>query len=274
MKWLKMIVLSAVLMSLFNANAMASEVVLAGDVANVPAVVGLGIGVVPDYLGSDDYKPVPLPFLKYTFMGERYIKLAGPELTVNVLNSSSFYLGPLVRYYGSRDDDVDDNVVKKMKEIDAGLSAGAFLAYEIKGAEPRNRVNFTLKFLADVSDNYDGYMADFDVTLWRKVAEKWDWFIGAGTTYADGDYMDTYFSVNNGNRGSATPAQLSNYNADGGMRDVRIQTGAIWNFAQHWLVGGLVRYQILLGDAKDSPVVDDRGDSNQMAAALFVGYKW
>ena len=245
MKWLKMIVLSAVLMSLFNANAMASEVVLAGDVANVPAVVGLGIGVVPDYLGSDDYKPVPLPFLKYTFMGERYIKLAGPELTVNVLNSSSFYLGPLVRYYGSRDDDVDDNVVKKMKEIDAGLSAGAFLAYEIKGAEPRNRVNFTLKFLADVSDNYDGYMVDFDVTLWRKVAEKWDWFIGAGTTYADG-----------------------------GMRDVRIQTGAIWNFTQHWLVGGLVRYQILLGDAKDSPVVDDRGDSNQMAAALFVAYKW
>jgi MipA family protein len=275
MKWIKTIAFSAVLMSLFIGDAIASEIVATGDVANTPTVVGLGIAMIPDYLGSDDYKAVPLPFVKYTFSGsERYIKLAGPELSFNFLNHPNFYVGPLVRYYGSRDNDIEDDVVKKMKKVDSGLSAGAFLVYEIKGVDPRNKVNFTLKFLADVSDSYNGYLMDFDTTFWRKVTDRWDVFIGAGTTYADNDYMDTYFGVSNNNRGSATLSELPNFNAESGMRDVRAQAGAIWYYDQNWLFGGLVRYQLLLGDAEDSPVVDRRGDPNQMSVALFAGYRW
>jgi outer membrane protein len=275
MKWLKTIALSAVLMGLFIGNSVASEIVASADVVDAPTVVGLGVAMVPDYIGSDDYKAVPLPFLKYTFRNsQRYIKLAGPELSVNLLDIPNLYLGPMLRYYGSRDDDIDDAVVKKMNKVDAGLAAGAFLTYEIKEADPRNKINLTLKFLADVSDSYDGYLIDFDATLWRKVEESWDVFIGAGTTYADGDYMDTYFGVNNGNRGSATVFELPNYSADSGIRDVRIQAGTIYHYDKNWLFGGLVRYQRLVGDAEDSPVVDDRGDPNQMAIALFVGYKW
>jgi MipA family protein len=275
MKWIKTIALSAFLMGLSISSANASEVIAPGDVANTPTVVGLGIALVPDYPGSDDYKAVPLPFAKYTFRdSERYIKLAGPELSFNLLNDSNFYFGPLVRYYGSRDDDIEDDVVKKMRKIDSGLAAGAFLAYEIKGIEPRNKINFTFKVLADVSDSYSGYLLDFDATYWRKVAERWDLFVGAGTTYADNDYMDTYFGVSNNNRGSATLSELPNFNAESGMRDVRAQAGAIWYYDQNWLFGGLVRYQLLLGDAEDSPVVDRRGDPNQMSVALFAGYRW
>jgi len=165
-------------------------------------------------------------------------------------------------------------VVKKMRKIDAGLAAGAFVTFEVKEAEPRNRINFTLKFVADVSDSYSGYLMDFDLSLWRKVAERWDLFVGAGTTYADGDYMDTYFGVNNGNRGSATVLELPNYSAGSGIRDIRVQAGAIYYFDKNWLFGGLVRGQALLGDAEDSPVVDSRGDPNQMTIALFAAYRW
>lgn len=275
MKWLKTIAFSAILMGLWVGTAAATEIVATGDVANTPTVVGLGIAIVPDYIGSDDYRVAPLPFVKYTFRGsERYIKLAGPELSVNLLNSESFYLGPLLRYYSSRNDDVDDNVVKKMDKIDSGLSVGGFAAYEIKESEPRNKVNFTFKFLTDVSSEYSGYLMDLDVTLWRKVAPKWDVFVGAGTTYADDNYMDTYFGVNNNNRGSATLAELPNFNADKGIRDLRAQGGAIWYFDKNWLFGGLLRYQYLLNDANDSPVVDKRGDPSQLSAAIIAGYRW
>ena len=275
MKWFKTIAWSALILGLFFGNAAASEIVAAGDVANSPTVVGLGIAMTPDYIGSDNYKAVPLPFVKYTFRGsERYIKLAGPELSVNLLNSSSFYLGPLVRYYGSRDDDVKDDVVKNMNKIDSGLSVGGFVAYEIKGDEPHNKINFTFKFLTDVSSEYSGYFMDLDVTLWRKVAPRWDVFVGAGTTYADDNYMDTYFGVNNNNRGSVTPAELSNFTAEKGIRDLRAQGGAIWYYDKNWMFGGLLRYQYLLNDAYNSPIVDKRGDPSQLNAALFAGYRW
>jgi outer membrane protein len=262
-------------MWLFVGNARASEIIASADVVDSPTVIGLGIAVIPDYVGSDDYRAAPLPFLKYTFNNsQRYIKLSGPELSINLLNHPNFYLGPVVRFYGSRDNDIEDDVVKKMREIDSGLSAGAFLTFEIKEADPRNRINLTLKFLADVSDSYSGYSFDFDATLWRKVAQRWDVFVGAGVTYADDDYMDTYFSVNSGNRGSATVLELPNYSAGSGIRDIRVQAGAIHYFDKNWLFGGLVRGQVLLGDAEDSPVVDGRGDPNQMTIAFFAAYRW
>jgi outer membrane protein len=237
-KWLKTIAWSAVLMALFIGNAMASEIIVSADVADAPTVIGIGIAIIPDYVGSDDYKAAPLPFLKYTFNNsQRYIKLAGPELSINLLNHPNFHLGPLVRYYGSRDDDIEDDVVKKMRKIDSGLAAGAFLSFEIKEADPRNRINFTFKLLADVSDSYSGYSMDLDASLWRKVAQRWDVFIGAGTTYADDDYMDTYFGVNNSNRGSATVFEFPNYSAGSGIRDVRAQAGAIYYYDKNWLFG-------------------------------------
>jgi MipA family protein len=275
MRFCRIFAFLAVLMGIFSAHARASEIVASGDVSNTPTIVGLGIAIMPDYIGSDDYKAVPLPIVKYTFSGsERYIKLAGPELSFNVLNHPNFQLGPLVRYYGSRDNDIDDDVVKKMKEIGSGLSAGAFLSYEIKGVDPRNRINFTFKFLTDISSQYSGYFMDLDATYWRKVAERWDVFVGAGTTYADRNYMDTYFGVNSTNRGSATISELPSFAAESGMRDLRTQAGGIWYFDANWLFGALIRYQRLLSDAADSPVVDGRGDSNQMALGVFAGYRW
>jgi outer membrane protein len=275
MKWFKIIALSMVLTSLFVGNAISSEIIATADVANSPNVIGLGIALIPDYVGSSNYKVAPLPFFKYTFSGsQRYIKLAGPELTINLLNSPYFQLGPLARYFGSRDDNVDDDVVKNMTKVDSGIALGAFAAVEFKEAEPRNKLNFTIKFLHDVSNAYDGNLFDFDATLWRKLADKWDGLIGVGTTYASDNYMETYFSVNSNTRGTTTPSQLPDFAASGGMRDVRVYAGAIRYFESNWLVGGMFRYQALLGDAKDSPVVDLRGNSNQLAAALFAGYRW
>ena len=37
---------------------------------------------------------------------------------------------------------------------------------------------------------------------------------------------------------------------------------------------GLVSYKRLLGDAKDSPVVDDEGDANQFSGGGLVFYRF
>lgn len=275
MKSVKRITAAAALVLSCATIASAGEFVAAADVMNVPTVVGVGLALVPDYLGSDDYKMVPLPFAKYTFPGsQRYVKLAGLQLDVNLLDIPNLYAGPVLNLRGSRDDNVEDDVVKKMHEIKSGLDAGAFISYEIKEANPRNKLSFNLKLLADLSGEYDGYTLDFDANYWQKAADKIDVFIGGGTTYGSSNYMDTFFGVNSGNRGSATVAELPDHSADRGVRDVRVQAGSLWYYNKNWLFGGVLRVQRLLGDAGDSPVVDGRGSKNQSVAAVFAAYLW
>ena len=47
-----------------------------------------------------------------------------------------------------------------------------------------------------------------------------------------------------------------------------------WAFAGNWASSFLFKYDRLLGHADDSPIVDDRGSSDQVFAGVLVGYKW
>ena len=43
---------------------------------------------------------------------------------------------------------------------------------------------------------------------------------------------------------------------------------------EQWGFMGLLSYKHLLGDAEDSPVVDDEGDANQFSGGILVFYKF
>jgi len=49
---------------------------------------------------------------------------------------------------------------------------------------------------------------------------------------------------------------------------------AIFSFSENWHLSGGVVYTRLLGDAADSPVVDDRGSKDQIFAGLGIAYAW
>src|SRR5512134_721193 len=76
---------------------------------NIPNVVGVAVGMVPDYMGSDDYSVAAAPMFRWTLKGtERYLQLNVTELSFNVLNHPNFVLGPVVNYRPGRKD-VDDD---------------------------------------------------------------------------------------------------------------------------------------------------------------------
>ena len=67
---------------------------------------------------------------------------------------------------------------------------------------------------------------------------------------------------------------LSAYDADAGFRDVRVTLGAMVPVTEHWLVGAGVMFMRLVGNAADSPIVDDAGSPNQISGGLGVAYAW
>jgi outer membrane protein len=93
----------------------------------------------------------------------------------------------------------------------------------------------------------------------------------ASTTYASSNYMDSYFEIDEEN---SARSGLETFSASEGFKDVAVGAAMQYNLTDTWGILGVVRYAYLLGDAADSPVVDDEGDSSQVIAGLAVNYRW
>jgi len=240
---------------------------------NVPNIVGIGGGMVPDYYGSDDYMGGAAPFFKWTpEKTEYYVQLIATQLYVNLANNPTFRFGPTVNYRFGRDDDVDDDFVKEMEEIEGAIEVGAFVGYEWRDSQnPLHRWGITLDFLADVSGEHEGYLASLSARYWIPVTKMIDFGISVGTTYGDNNYMETYFGIDEDNVGKS---DLPLYKAESGFREVRVIPALVMHFSPQWHAGIGVRYARLMDDAEDSPIVDDRGDANQWIYGLAVAYTW
>ncbi len=241
------------------------------DVPGVRNYVSLGVGVVPDYIGSDDYTAgiAPAGVIKFGD-SEAYAKLLATELSVNFLNSKNWSMGPVVNYRFARDD-VDDAVVGLMRDIDSTVEAGVFAGWTFIGDDPRNRLTTSVSFLNDVGGEHDGYLIAASARYFRPVRRPLTLSVGVTATYASSDYMQTYFGVDADN---ASRSGLSLFSAGSGIRDIKIPFMAIFSFSPKWhLAGGLI-FSKLIGDASDSPVTNDRGSDFQFFAGLGVAYAW
>ena len=95
--------------------------------------------------------------------------------------------------------------------------------------------------------------------------------LGAAVCYANSNYMKTFFSVTSHD---ARRSDLDTYHADGGIKDFRITPGLVVHLSPHWHVAAGLQYRRLVGDAEDSPVVDDRGSEDQWIGGIGVAYSW
>jgi outer membrane protein len=209
--------------------------------------IGGGVGFAPDYEGSEDYEAVPVPFADVKFDNGMFVKLLGLNLRANLIPSDMWRLGPVYNYRAERDD-VDNSAVDDMKQVSDANELGIFGGFVI------DNWFVSLEYMADMGDAYDG---------WYSIS------IGASTTYANDDYMQTYFGVS---RKDAARSGLDRYNADSGIKDVGIDLGLNWIINQNWSTKGIASYTRLVGDADDDSPVVDEGDEGQFFGAVLVVY--
>jgi outer membrane scaffolding protein for murein synthesis (MipA/OmpV family) len=223
--------------------------------------VGGGIGFKPDYEGSEDYEAVPVPFVNVNFNHGMYIKLLGLNLRANLIPEKTWSLGPVYNYRAERDD-VDNSAVDDMKKVSDANELGGFGGFTI------NNWFVSLEFLTDVGEAHDGWYSKLKGGYNWIISNSWALSIGASTTYADEDYMQTYFGVT---AEDSARSGLDRYNADSGIKDVGLDLGLNWMITQNWSAKGIASYTQLVGDADDgSPVVDEGSESQFFGAALIV----
>lgn len=263
---------AAAIFALIGTGALAQDISLAVAPPHIPNYAGLGIGGLPDYLGSDNYMAGAAPFGRLSLGGERYVSLEGNYLSLNLLDNPNWRVGPALLYRFGRDDGTDDPVVALLPEIDDTVDAGLFAAYEIVNpGEARDRWRFGGNVLADVGSEYNGFTASVSVRRWLPVGRYGSLGISGALNYGSDNYMDTYFSVS---PAGAAASGLAPYQASGGLRDIQIAAVYMHPLSDKWVVGGGALYSHLLDDAQDSPVVDDRGSADQLIFGIGVARFW
>jgi MipA family protein len=224
------------------------------------AITGLTVGgimvVKPKYEGSSDYEVRGFPYILPDFAG------GGPsflnqidardldDVRFELIDRNGFIAGPVVGYSLGRDEK-DGDLLRGLGDIDGGLVAGGFVGYRwgIFQVDAAYRHFF---------DDSEGYLIDFDAKVERPIREHVTFTGSIGATYADENYMDTYFG---------TPG----FAADSGFKDVHVEVGLKAELDAHWTVRTSLQYSRLLNDAADSPIVEDE---NQWQGLLGLSYKF
>ncbi len=233
--------------------------------------VGAGVGIAPDYEGSEDYEPVPLWNLtaRDLYHPDTYISVFGPRLRSNFIADDNFRLG-LAGQYVLKRNDVDNNAVDALRSTDDGIMLGLLIGYDFKlDGDAVIGVEFEPRW--DLQDDIGGLFTG-RVTYLAPLG-KGSWIFGASveTTYASSDYMDEFFTIS---ASDSARSGLSTFNADADLKDVAIGTSLTYKVTDNWNVTGLATYTRLLGDAADSPVVDGQGDENQFFGGLVLNYSF
>lgn len=241
--------------------------------------VGLGAGMVPSYEGSDQYVFFPAPIVQGSYKGYNFAA-RGPGLFVDlvkdpVLPKVEFIAGPMFRVRPERNNRIRDAVVKRLGDFPIALELGASGGVKINRIFGRfDSMTFTTDALFDVTGVHSGAIVTPQVSYNRLLGTKGVVNVSASADFVDGDYANTYFSVDAA--GSAASG-LPRFRADGGLKSLQTSVLLGLDLSGNALDGGwgvfaLASYSRLQGDFADSPIVSIRGDANQYFGGVGVTY--
>jgi MipA family protein len=262
------------------------------------ATVGIGVGLVPSYSGSDDYRIFPLPLVVGRVAGVG-ISPNGPGFTLDFLSEGpsggppggsqggppsgpppqskkpSFSFGPSVRFRNDRVNQIQDDVVELAEPLDTALEVGASAGVSFPGVfRKRDRVSLSAQASWDVLGAHSGMILSPSVGYFTPLSKAASLQFSASASIVDDDYADYYYSV--------TPAQsaatgLAPFTAEGGLESIGLTTIGTLDLDGNALNGGFGLYAIfgysrLVGDAADTPFTSERGSASQLFGGVGVAY--
>ena len=226
--------------------------------------LGAGVGVAPDYEGSENYQAVPLLMFKSRCDSGRYFEFNGLGLRFNAVPSRRYNLGPIVRYRMARDD-VENRNVDALRDVDAALEGGVFASVS------HRNVQVGLQWVHDLVDGHGGHLTTPSLGYRWKLSQAFSIVPSVSATYASKQYMHTYFGVDARNRGGNTV--YPDYRAGSGWKDLGANVMASYDLNDKWGITALASYSRLQGDAKTSPLVrGDEGRAGQFFGGLMLSY--
>lgn len=223
--------------------------------------VAIGPQLVPSYPGSNRVSLRPLIDVARGRAGEPFaFEAADESFGFPLFRSGGFSLGPSLGFEGERE---AGDVGTQLPETGFSFEVGGFVQQQIGEnlrlrAEARQGVSGHEGFISILSADYvfrDGLKQEFS--------------LGPRLTITDGRYQDAYFSVR---PEDAAAAGLPAYDADGGLQAVGAAAAYIRQFTPRWGIYSYAKYDRLVADPGDSPIVAGFGSRNQFSGGIALTY--
>jgi hypothetical protein len=206
------------------------------------------------------------------------VQIVGPEIRLNVVPRQELRAGPLIRWRSRRDDDVESDVVGRMQPIASATEIGAFVAYHMPlDANPLHKVVFTGDVTWNTNNVYSGATGNVRATYYHPfqsgmMGKPLLGTIGFGLFFASDHFNDRYFGIHGSDVLLYPERNGVPYTAESGVTSIKIPFTLSSQVDPKWLITLGGRYEKLLNDAKDSPVVERHGNDNQWTLGIAASY--
>jgi len=208
--------------------------------------LGAAVASRPSFEGSDRSIVRALPFVAVSWRDTISLGQGGLSVTAHL---KKIRFGGGLTFDAGRKDHASDGIFESGDDRLKGL--GTIKASAALRAFASTRISlFNFEVSAVKSLNH-GVTGTLGLSSGLPLGKKLILTPHIRTTWADGEYMQTYFGV--------TPAQAGasifpRFNASSGFKDVRAGANLIYRINSHWFVGTDVGVTRLLGDAALSPI--------------------
>jgi outer membrane scaffolding protein for murein synthesis (MipA/OmpV family) len=231
--------------------------------------IGLGVASVPTYEGSPNRRTVAGPDLTLSYRSRDWgtVEFGQRGLIWNAVEAGRFRFALVAQFDpGRKDRDTStlnptpgDKRLAGMGNVQSSTEAGVGLGYGPVMLVARQS-------LSDRGPK--GAQVDMTVEFPWSLSDRFDLRFAVGATWADRDYMQTYFGVT---AAQARATSFSVYAPKSGCRKVEASVGAEYAMAPRWKLQGNVGFTQLGDVAAASPLV---GRRNAALAALGVAYEF
>ncbi|MEN2977992.1 MipA/OmpV family protein [Tistrella bauzanensis] len=206
--------------------------------------LGAGVAAVPVFQGSEEYKAQPLPLVDVQY-GRLFAKV-GDGIGVHIIRAPRFTAGIAVNWMQGYD---QDDVPAGLNGVDDALGARLFVSGRYRGAVA------TLAVTQAVTETDRGMLISAGLGYPVQATDRLTITPSLGATWANARYMTSYFGVD---ASEAAASGFDRYTPTSGFKDISLRVSASYRITDSIRAVGSVGATQLLGDAADSPFVEQK----------------
>ncbi len=223
--------------------------------------VGVGAQFVPSYPGADDHALRPLVDVSIA-RGSKPFDFEAPDESFgpSLISEGGLEIGPALNFEGSR---TAKDVGAALDKVPFTFEAGAFVEYEFS---PKFRVRAEAR---KGLGGHDGLTGQAGADFVARDGDEWLFSVGPRVTVSDGRYHRAYFGVT---APESVSTGLAFYRPGGGIQAVGATAGFLTQLSKRFGLYSYAKYDRLVGDAADSPVVRSFGSRDQFSGGLALTY--
>ncbi len=236
--------------------------------------LGLGAGFAPEYEGANEYRPIPFIIARARVGARYFFGTDGNGLRADVVGSRFIEAGPALGFRFRRGSNADDPVIALLPEVEQAVEVGGFANFNFPFPffeNEKDALTIGASFLQDVVGAHEGFTINTSLRYRGLVTERLILQVGPFATYASEAFVDAYYGVS---PPASTLSGLPVFDPDAGWKDVGFAFNSRYKFTDNWNINITLSGRRFLGDAEESPIIEQQGARTTAFGGAALAYSF